>query len=131
MDMKQKDNVMVATGNVLDKSLRKAGAWLSEKKNLISAWVGFLMVSILTNPLVTSATDDDKDTADASWNTVMEFIVTWIPRLGGVLLFIGGVEFAIAYKNEDANGKTNAVRLMVSGAMVIAIPKALKSLLMV
>lgn len=91
----------------------------------MKVYASAVMLAVMTAPIATYAAAD----ADASWNTVMDFLLTWIPRLGGVLLFIGGVEFAIAYKNEDANSKTNATRLMVSGAMVIALPVALGSLL--
>lgn len=111
----------------LDKGLRHAGEFLSVKKNKVMTYLTFFALNLFSIPLSLSA--DEVADANASWNAVMDFLITWIPRLGAVLLFIGGLEFAIAYKNEDANSKTNAVRLMVSGAMVIALPVALKSLL--
>lgn len=111
----------------LDKGLRRAGEFLSVKKNKVMTYLTFFALNLFSIPLSLSA--DEVADANASWNAVMDFLITWIPRLGAVLLFIGGLEFAIAYKNEDANSKTNAVRLMVSGAMVIALPVALKSLL--
>ena len=109
----------------LNSALLKIGTAMENRKTKIKTWGYFLTTMILTAPATVFADVD----AEASWNLVMNFLLTWIPRLGGVLLFLGGVEFAIAYKNEDANAKTNATRLMIAGAMVIAIPVALKSLL--
>ena len=106
--------------------IKKIGKKMENKKNKIRAIINVIAINVITMPTYVHAAD-----ADAAWNTTMEFLVKWIPRLGGVLLFIGAIEFAIAYKNEDSNSKTNAVRLMVSGAIVIAVPVSLKSLLMV
>lgn len=108
--------------------IRKLGKKLENKRNKIRAIINVIAINVITMPTYVYAGNVD---ADAAWNTTMEFIVKWVPRLGGVLLFIGALEFAIANKNEDANSKTNAVRLMVSGAIVMAVPLSLKSLLMV
>lgn len=99
---------------------------LKNKEIRSKLYVGSILFYIISMPLNVYAAD-----AAAAWNQVMNFITEWIPRLGGVLLFVGGIEFALAYKNEDANAKTNATRLMISGAMVIAIPVALSSLLQI
>ena len=107
--------------------IKKLGKKLENKKNKIKAIINFVALSVITLPTYVHAGTID---ADAAWNTTMEFLVKWIPRAGGLFLFLGAVEFAIAYKNEDSNSKTNAVRFMVAGAIVIAVPNALKSLLM-
>lgn len=117
--------LMTKTKENIGKVVKAAGIRLDNVRTKAKAISAYISLSILTAPVYVHAAPD----ADAAWNTVMEFLLTWVPRLGGVLLFVGAVEFAIAYKNEDANGKTNATRLMISGAMVIAIPVALRSLL--
>lgn len=104
----------------------KIAGKLENKANRAKIYAGIILFYFLSVPLNVYAAD-----AAASWNQVMNFIIEWVPRLGGVLLFLGGIEFALAYKNEDANAKTNATRLMISGAMVIAIPVALSSLLQI
>lgn len=117
--------LMTKTKEKVEMAVKAAGIRLDNVKTKVKAISAFISLSILTAPVYVHAAPD----ADAAWNTVMEFVLTWVPRLGGVLLFIGAIEFAIAYKNEDSNSKTNATRLMIAGAMVIAIPMALRSLL--
>lgn len=65
----------------------------------------------------------------SDWNTVMKYISTWMPRLGGVVMFIGAIEFALAFKSEDAEGKTKGMRTIIAGAMVTGITAALGGLL--
>lgn len=98
---------------------------LKQGVDKLTAFKTAVLVLLLSAPVNVYAAD-----ANASWNTVMNFLIEWVPKLGAVLLFYGAVEFGIAYKSEDANSKTNATRTMVAGAMVIAIPTALKSLLL-
>jgi len=61
------------------------------------------------------------DTALAKWNAVIGFLVPWIQRLGGVVMLIGGIMFGLAFKNDDADGKTRALQTLVAGAIVIAV----------
>jgi len=67
--------------------------------------------------------------AKDDWKQVTDFLLEWFPRLGAVVLLIGAIEFALAFKSEDPEGKTKGVRTAVAGAMVIAIPAALGKLL--
>lgn len=56
-----------------------------------------------------------------SFDTVVSFIVTWVQRIGGVIGFIGAVQFAMAFKNDDSDGKTKGLMTLASGFIVIAI----------
>lgn len=111
--------------NNTKQKVSKVVSKLEEKAFRIKTYATYIVLTYVSAPMVANASADP----DAAWNSVMDFLITWIPRIGGVLMFIGAIEFAIAYKNEDANSKTNAVRLLAAGAMVIAIPTALASLL--
>ena len=44
--------------------------------------------------------------AFATFNTVIEFIVDWVARIGLVVGFIGAVQFALGFKDDSADGKT-------------------------
>ena len=57
----------------------------------------------------------------ASFDTVVSFIVTWVKRIGGVIGFIGAVQFGMAYRNDDADSKTRGLMTLASGFIVIAI----------
>lgn len=59
--------------------------------------------------------------ADAKWNAVIDFILPWITRLGGVVILIGAVEFGLAFKNDDAEGKTKGMRTVIAGCIVVAV----------
>lgn len=56
-----------------------------------------------------------------SFDTVVAFIVTWVQRIAGVVGFIGAVQFGLAFKNDDADGKTRGLMTLGSGFIVIAI----------
>lgn len=60
-------------------------------------------------------------TAEDKWNAVIGFLVPWIARLGGVVVLIGAMEFGLAFKNDDAEGKTKGMRAVIAGLIVIAV----------
>lgn len=84
----------------------------------------FAMASFATTP----SGNVETQTKDA-WNTVMDLITEWIPRIGVVVIFIGAVEFAFAFKSEDAEGKTKALRTIAAGAIVGGVCLALGAML--
>lgn len=59
--------------------------------------------------------------AEAKWNAVIDFLVPWVQRLGGAVIFIGAIEFGIAFKTDDAEAKTRGMRTVVAGCIVIAV----------
>lgn len=59
--------------------------------------------------------------ADALWTTISTLIQTWVTRLGGVVMFVGGVMFGLGWKNDDAEGKSRGINTIIAGAIVIAI----------
>lgn len=58
---------------------------------------------------------------DAMWNTIANLIGTWVTRLGGVVMFVGGVQFGLGWKNDDADAKTRGVQTIIAGAIVTAV----------
>lgn len=65
--------------------------------------------------------DEGGGDADAKWNEVMEPVTTWIGRLGGVVIGLGGIMFALGFRNDDADSKTRGLQTMVAGALTMAI----------
>jgi predicted membrane channel-forming protein YqfA (hemolysin III family) len=61
------------------------------------------------------------DAADTMWNTLSDLIGTWVLRLGGVVMFVGGVMFGLGWKNDDAEQKSRGVQTMIAGAIVMAL----------
>lgn len=58
---------------------------------------------------------------DDEWNQVAAFFVKWIGRIGGLIGFIGAIMFAVAFKQNDADGKEKALWTLGAGFMVAAI----------
>lgn len=92
--------------------LNKIGKYIYEKKIQIS----MLMYAVLAPIGLAGAA-----TADEKWNGVIGFILPWIQRLGGVVILIGAVEFGLAFKSDDAEGKTKGLRTVIAGCIVFAV----------
>jgi len=74
-------------------------------------------VYVLAAPTGDASTGD----AEARWNAVIGFLMPWIGRLGGVVMLLGGIMFALGFKNDDADGKTRGLQTLIAGAIVIAV----------
>lgn len=59
--------------------------------------------------------------ADALWQTISGLISTWVKRLGGVVMFVGGVMFGLGWKSDDAEQKSRGISTIIAGAIVIAV----------
>ena len=75
---------------------------------------------------LSAATGDETQTVNA-WNQIIGLICTWVPRIGAVVIGIGGIEFAFAFKSEDVEGKTKALRTVAAGAIAGAVAFAMKA----
>lgn len=86
-------------------------------------WQAYILLSsVLMSMNTTNAYASGGTTsADAKWNTVIGFIVPWITRLGGAVVLIGAVEWGLAFKNDDAEGKTKGMRTLIAGCIVTAV----------
>lgn len=88
-----------------------------------------MLGTALSIAVLTGYTNVFAGEAETAWNSTMETVVPWVQKIGVVLVVFGGIEFAIANQSEDANQKTRATRMMVSGAIVIAVATAVGPLL--
>jgi len=97
--------------------IEKASSRIEKVKNYIcqKKWQTVMMLYALLAPVNVAYG------ADAKWNAMISFILPWIQRLGGVVLLIGAVEFGLAFKNDDAEGKTKGMRTAIAGCIVIAV----------
>lgn len=59
--------------------------------------------------------------ADTLWQTIADLLETWVTRLGGVVMFVGGVLFGLGWKNNDAEQKSQGISTIVAGAIVVAV----------
>lgn len=82
-----------------------------------------LAVSCLA--VTVSAADGGSD-AESTIQSIIDILQTWIPRLGGMLVAVGGIQLGIGFKDDDSTGKTRGMQCMVGGAIVMAIGIAVK-----
>ncbi|HOA00020.1 hypothetical protein [Ruminococcus sp.] len=60
-------------------------------------------------------------TADSAYENIMDFIITWIRRLGAAVALFGGIMLGLALKNNEADQKENGIKTMIAGFVVFAI----------
>ncbi|MEG2609116.1 MAG: hypothetical protein RSA91_00410 [Bacilli bacterium] len=76
--------------------------------------IGLLTFVLIIQSTVAYAADSGTSKIDA----VVTFMTDWFKKIGFVVALVGGVQFGLAFKNDDANAKTNAIRMIASGFMV-------------
>ena len=59
--------------------------------------------------------------AEGTINTIIGLLKTWIPRLGALLVVVGGIQLGIGFKDDDQTGKTRGMQCRIGGAIVAAI----------
>lgn len=80
-----------------------------------------LMICGMLAPGNVASANNQTQTAEDKWDAVIGFITPWITRLGGVVILIGAIEFGLAFKSDDAEGKTKGMRTVIAGCIVFAI----------
>ena len=83
----------------------------------------FAASMVMSTMGITAFAADGTEGVD-TFNTVVEFIVDWVARIGLVIGFIGAVQFAMGFKDDSADGKTRGLMCLASGFIVFAVAKA-------
>lgn len=65
--------------------------------------------------------------ADPSVDFFTALIAEWAKKIGGIIAFIGGVDFALGWKNDDPSERIRGMKTFIAGAMIFAIAVAYKS----
>ena len=63
----------------------------------------------------------DANAGVAQFDAVVSFLAAWIGRIGGLVMFLGVVQFALAVYNQSPEGKINGFLVLVAGAMLVGI----------
>lgn len=85
------------------------------------------MVTMAMASSVSAFAEGGEGVADGepAFNSVIGFFATWIGRIGLVVAFVGGIMFALAIKNDDAEAKTRGLMTLASGFVVFALTLSL------
>ncbi len=110
----QKNNTLVA-------ALSKLNA---KRKKIVASLTAMVMMSVMS--AVTAFADNEGGVdGEAAFNEVVGFFATWLGRVGLVVAFVGGIMFALAIKNDDAEAKTRGLMTLASGFVVFALTLSL------
>lgn len=100
---------------------KKFMAWLAAKRAFLSAYVALAICDLYAIRAQAAEPGGGGTTAEGKWDAVIGFILPWITRLGGVVILIGAIEFGLAFKSDDAEGKTRGMRTIIAGCIVTAV----------
>lgn len=111
--------------------LAKTGDGLVKFGNRIvkhSAKISMLLVVVMMAMMMTTAVfasdptvTNPSDPAEDLWTTLATLIGKWVTRLGAVIIFVGGIMFALGWKSDDAEQKSRGIATVISGALVTAL----------
>lgn len=110
--------------------IKRAFAAASKRvQRVVTTVTSMLTVTLLTTVSAFAApaggTSSGTVDGEAAFNSVIGFFATWIGRIGLVVAFVGGVMFALAIKNDDAEAKTRGLMTLASGFVVFALTLSL------
>lgn len=102
----------------------KKSTKISWSRVIILTFITLLIINMTVFAGNVGATNPTGDTVN-DFDTIVKFIAGWIGKIGLVVAFLGAVQFGFAFKNDDADGKTKAIRTLASGFIVFALTQAL------
>ncbi len=126
--MENNNTTLTVQGNEQKKSPVKRAfeAFNNKRRKIMLSLTTMLTVGMLST--VTAFADDTSGSTvdgEAAFNEVIGFFADWIGRIGLVVAFVGGIMFALAIKNDDAEAKTRGLMTLASGFVVFALTLSL------
>lgn len=85
--------------------------------------ISALASSLVLNTALTHA-EEGLESNTSSIDPFLTFVCDWLFKIGGVVFLVGGVQFALAWGREDADGKSRALLAVMTGCMLAGIAKA-------
>lgn len=83
-----------------------------------------LMGLSTTTAFADSKKQSSIDANTSSLDNFIDFACSWLQKIGGAVMLVGGVMFALGWQREDAEGKTRGLQTLLAGGMVVAIGSA-------
>lgn len=98
---------------------------LNAKRKKVALSITTAVTMAMMSAVTAFAEDGGVGDGEAAFNSVIGFFATWIGRIGLVVAFVGGIMFALAIKNDDAEAKTRGLMTLASGFVVFALTLSL------
>jgi type IV secretory pathway VirB2 component (pilin) len=90
--------------------------------------ISFAVMSVITAAMSLPIYADEGG-GESAWTQVVDFIGTWIPRLGGAVMFVGVVMWGLGWQSENAESKTRGIQVIIGGGIVFAAGGLAKTLM--
>lgn len=102
------------------KKLKERAKKLVSSRSLVNlGLIAFMIIMFVDNVYATGG--GGTSNADTLWGEIKGVITTWTNRLGGVIMFIGGIMFALGWRSEDAEQRSKGIQTVIAGALVLAV----------
>jgi hypothetical protein len=111
------ENLHKSEVKIMKKRINSIGKFLNKNFDRIAVCMACAMLMGTT----VFAAGGNPSNVDTLWQTIASLVETWVTRLGGVVMLVGGVMFGLGWKSDDAEQKSRGVSTMIAGAIVIAI----------
>lgn len=86
-----------------------------------TACIALVLLTAASSAYASGSTPSGMSTFDG----VIDVIATWLGRIGLVVAFFGGVQLALGFRNDDADGKVRGMKTMASGFLVFGLTQTL------
>lgn len=91
------------------------------KKKVLAKNLTIMLLTIAIMAIFVPVVSADGTDADSAYKQIMGELIKWFKRIGSVVAFVGGIMFALAIKNNDADQKQTGLLTLVAGFAVVAI----------
>lgn len=115
------DDKIVDTGARMWVSATNAMGKLATKKIGKMLMVMPFVLACFSAVAVFADTPSAGANAEGMINEIIGLLKTWIPRLGGLVVVVGGIQLGLGFKDDNADQKTRGMQCMIGGAIVSAI----------
>lgn len=89
------------------------------KEQLLRVFTITCVLTLISSSSVFAATDT------TAIDTVIQWIADWSKKIGLIVAFFGGIQTAMAFKNDDADAKVRGLKTLASGFMVAGVSQSL------
>ena len=97
-------------------------SYLSFKKKMKLFLMMTFAFSALASTVVYASTNGlDPNQGLEMFSALISFLATWMGRIGGMVAFIGVIQFALATYNQSPEQRVTAMLVFVSGAMLLGV----------
>lgn len=101
--------------------MEKLVNWLKDKKTHMTMAMTLAYANFTMPASIYAA--DGAGTADFT-HLLETWLKPWLSQIGGVVMLIGGIQFALAWQRQDSESKSNAMLTVMAGAMITGLAVA-------